>query len=70
MKISKNYKNILRNYPDVLTVDEVSNALKVSTKTVYRLLKENKINHICTGRIYRIPKVHLLTYLKLNIKSS
>ncbi|MBR2042373.1 MAG: helix-turn-helix domain-containing protein [Oscillospiraceae bacterium] len=70
MKTYNVYKNVLKNYPDVLTVDEVSNALKVSTKTVYRLLKENKIDHICTGRIYRIPKANLLAYLKLNIKSS
>lgn len=44
MKTYNVYKDVLKNYPDVLTVDEVSNALKVSTKTVYRLLKENKID--------------------------
>ena len=59
------YKAVLKEYPDVMSVEEVSKALGVSDKTVYRLLRENKIEHILMGRKYRIPKAHLLSYLRL-----
>ena len=36
------YALVLKEYPDILTVDEMSKALGVSTKTGYQLLRENK----------------------------
>lgn len=58
------YRSVLKEYPDILTVEEMSRALGVSTKTGYKLLRENKIDSIKVGRSYRIPKAHLLAYLK------
>ena len=40
------YALVLKEYPDILTVDEMSKALGVSTKTGYQLLRENKIEHL------------------------
>lgn len=64
------YKSILKEYPDVMSVEEVSKALGVSDKTIYRLLRENKIEHIMMGRKYRIPKAHLFSYLRLYPQNS
>lgn len=64
------YKSVLKEYPDVMSVEEVSAALGVSDKTVYRLLHEKKIEHIMMGRKYRIPKAHLFFYLRLCSKDS
>lgn len=64
------YKSVLKEYPDVMSVEEVSAALGVSDKTVYRLLHEKKIEHIMMGRKYRIPKAHLFSYLRLCSKDS
>lgn len=47
------YALVLKEYPDILTVDEMSKALGVSTKTGYQLLRENKIEHLKVGRAYR-----------------
>lgn len=65
MGFSDVYRSVLKEYPDILTVEEMSRALGVSTKTGYKLIRENKIECIKVGRSYRIPKAHLLSYLKL-----
>lgn len=58
------------SYPDILTVEEMSKALGVSSKTGYQLLRENKVEHLKVGRAYRVPKVHLLSYLRLNLQTA
>ena len=68
MSFGEEYDRVLREYPDILTVEEMSQALGISTKTGYRLLRENKIEHLKVGRSYRIPKAHLLAYLRLDVK--
>ena len=57
------YRVMLRDYPDVLNIDQMCNILSISTKTGYTLLKNGKVQHLKIGRSYRIPKAHLLTYL-------
>ena len=57
------YRMMLRDYPDVLNIDQMCDILSVSTKTGYTLLKKGKVQHLKVGRSYRIPKAHLLTYL-------
>lgn len=69
MSFNDVYDIVLKEYPDVLTVEEMSKALGVSTKTGYQLLKENKIENLKIGRAYRIPKAHLLAYLRLGMQS-
>ena len=64
------YELVLKEYPDILTVDEMSKALGVSTKTGYQLLRENKIEHLKVGRAYRVPKAHLLSYLRLGLRNA
>ena len=59
------YQSVLKDYPDILTVEEMSKALGISTKTGYRLLRDNKIEHLRLGRTYRIPKANLLTYMRV-----
>ena len=57
---NKDTPEIFSDYPDVLTVEDLSRMLGISTKTAYKLLKEQKIKSITIGRTYRIPKVYLL----------
>lgn len=69
MSFGEVYGSILKEYPDILTVEEMSNALGVSSRTGYQLLRENKVEHLKVGRAYRVPKVHLLSYLRLNLQT-
>ena len=59
------YRCMLREFPDVLDVEQLSTALSVSTKTVYRLLNDGRIKSLKVGRAFKIPKVFLLEYLKV-----
>lgn len=70
MSFSDVYKEVLKDYPDILTVEEMSKALGVSSKTGYQLLRENKIEHLKVGRAYKIPKAHLLSYLRLGLQTA
>lgn len=49
----------------MLWITEMCRVLDISTKTGYRLLKNGDISSLKIGRAYRIPKAHLLAYLKI-----
>ena len=59
------YNIMLIEYPDLMDIAQMSKALGISTKTGYKLIREGKITAIKVGRTYRIPKLHLLTYLRI-----
>ena len=59
------YPDTLRRCPDVMDITEMCRVLDISTKTGYRLLKNGDISSLKIGRAYRIPKAHLLAYLKI-----
>lgn len=66
MKAQDAYKIMFRDYPDVVTVEQMCEMLGgVSTKTGYRLLKDGTIKSFVVGRRYRIPKLYILEYLEI-----
>ena len=46
-----------------MSIEQMCEILSISTKTGYRILREDKILSLKVGRAYRIPKAHLFTYL-------
>lgn len=60
------YALIFREYPDVVSISQLSQMLCISEKTAYRLLKDNKIEHFKIGRTYRIPKINVIAYMTVN----
>ena len=64
------YALVLKEYPDILTVDEMSKDLGVSTKTGYQLLRENKIENIKVGREYCITKISVVDFLMRKNKTT
>ena len=59
------YTMMFREFPDVVTVSQMSEMLGISEKSAYRLLKENCIEHFRIGRTYKIPKLHIFSYLRV-----
>ena len=57
---------MFRDYPDVVTVEQMCEMLGgISIKTGYRLLKNGTIKSVVVGRRYRIPKLYIFEYLEL-----
>ena len=67
MQINSNdiYRVIFREYPDIMDAKQVSKLLGVSTKTVYKLIREGFLSSLKVGREFRIPKVNVMRYVKI-----
>jgi len=59
------FSTVFKDYPDVLDVKQVSQLLSVSTKTVYRLLRNGTLDSLKVGREFRVPKVNVMKYVKV-----
>lgn len=51
-------------WPELLTVKEVAQILRVSTMTVYRLVREGELESTRVGRCFRIHAESVRQYLK------
>ena len=56
-------KKCINDYPDVLTVEEASEIIGICTKTLYKLIKNGEIKKVSVGRLFKIPKMNILSYL-------
>lgn len=65
MGISEAYSIMLKDYPDVMDINDMCSILGIGVKTGYQLLRNCSISCLKVGRTYRIPKVHILSYLKI-----
>ena len=50
-------------YPDILTVEETAEALRVGYNALYELLNEGKVKAYKNGRVWRIPKDSIKKYI-------
>ena len=65
MKVENVKTDIFNEYPEVVDAEQMSEMLGISTKTAYRLLKNNEVKHFKIGRVYKIPKLHILQYINV-----
>ena len=54
---------MFEEYPDILTVEETAEALRVGYNALYELLNEGKVNAYKNGRVWRIPKDSIKEYI-------
>ena len=55
---------MFREYPDILTIPQVAQALGVSTKAAYALVNDKKLGCIRVGRTIKVPKFSLEEFVK------
>lgn len=55
---------MFEHYPDILTVEEVCEALRMGYNAVYDLLNEGKLKAYKNGRVWRIPRESLRAYIQ------
>lgn len=54
---------MFEEYPDILTVEETAEALRVGHNALYELLNEGKVKAYKNGRVWRIPKDSIKKYI-------
>ena len=55
---------MFNEYPDVMSVKQTAEALGISDKSVYAMLKEGIIGYKKMGSKYLIPKICVEDYIK------
>lgn len=51
-------------YPDIMTVIQISQALQIGRNTAYMLVSRNLLGHIRIGNTIRVPKKCLVEYIE------
>lgn len=57
------YTLFFRDFPDILSVLQLSRMLNINEKAAYQLVRENRIDHFKIGRTFRIPKMAVIKYM-------
>lgn len=58
------YSTLFEALPDILSVHQVRQVLKVGRPAVYHLLSTNQIHCFKIGNAYKVPKVSLIDYIQ------
>ena len=58
-------KDIFKNYPDVVTVEDLQNMLHIGRNTAYGILKDGAIKTIKIGKKYIIPKQSVIEFINV-----
>lgn len=73
LKNSNNYiyqvkgeERMFNEYEDIMTVEDVMEALHVGKNRVYELLSEQKLSGFRMGRPWKIPKESVIEYVRKN----
>lgn len=51
------------DYPEILSVDEASELLRIGRNNLYELLNTNQLKAYRNGRVWRIPKLAVQEYI-------
>lgn len=55
---------MLENFEDVMTVDEVCEAIRIGKNNLYRLLENKQLRGYRNGRVWRIPKEAVIEFIR------
>ena len=71
ISIEQGYKLMFQEYPDVVNVDAMRVMLGgIGRRMAYRLLQNGTIESVRMGRVYKVPKINIISYLcRSNVES-
>ncbi len=55
---------MFNQYPDVLTVPQVAEALRIGRAAAYKLVNKKVIGSVRIGKTIRVPKSNLIAYVE------
>ena len=55
---------MFKDYPDIMTIPQVAQALRIGRKAAYGLVKNNKLGHLRVGKTILVPKEMLVEFVK------
>lgn len=55
--------DLFNTYPDVVSIDEIQQMLRIGKNAVYELLKTQKLKSIKVGKKYIVPKKYVIEFL-------
>lgn len=61
--IQKERKKMFDTYDDIMTIEELAEALKIGASQAYRIVRTGKIPAFKEGRNWKITKQALITYV-------
>lgn len=56
-------ENTFRDYPDVVSFDQMREMLHIGRNKAYSLIEQKKIRSIRIGRRHKIPKISVIEFL-------
>lgn len=56
-------ENTFKEYSDVVSVEQMTEMLDIGRNTAYKLLNNGSIKSIRIGRVHKIPKQSVISYL-------
>jgi excisionase family DNA binding protein len=54
---------MFRDYPDIVSIQDICSMLNLGRNSVYRLLKDDEIRHVRVGKKYVIPKDSITAFV-------
>ena len=55
---------MFENYPDVVSINDLTEMLHIGRNTAYKLINNKEIKSIRIGKVHKIPKSYVIEYLK------
>ncbi len=56
-------EELFNAYPDVVSIDEIQQMLRIGKNAVYDLLKSKQLKSIKVGKRYIVPKKYVIDFL-------
>lgn len=54
-------------YDDILTIEEVAEALKIGTSQAYKIVRSGSLKGYKEGKDWKVPKVSLINYIEKRV---